>query len=361
MGFCTKILPGALYNKLLGIYSRQAVNIFVSILFFVFITAIAITIEKKFKECFRELSWYHVFFILLFVTGPFTFATFVKEFGLIDFFWAFFCLISILLIKNKYFKFLIPALIFLIILVHYSSVTSYVSVLLLIMLFLAADAESKKTRRQYIALFVLSLFTAVGETLYFLKYEYSNLKYSMEEFNNILLNERNADYLEYYDFSFYRSIPDGMQSAMQMNLTDLDTTSLTGFLKNMIYQIKVTLSMSCIEKNWFVGLLAVILFVLLSYVVISYARKTDKTVKKIISLLILPLTVCTALIGIFFSTDFARWLSHSFIVFFAFDLLIIFEDYNTFFEETKTAFEKFAGILSVYMVICMFTTVDIYP
>lgn len=358
MGFCTKILPGAIYNKLVGIYSYKAVSIYVNVIYFIFICLVAYLFEKFIKSVPEKYSFETFLIAVLFFTGPF-FSAFLCEFGMLDFYWALFTVIAIYFLRNKYLKWLLPVLIFSIILVHYSSVVCYVAALLLLLLYLAACEEDKGKKRSYLSIFAVSAVTAVSEILYFLRYEYDNLTYSVSEFNDILVNERNVKYLDYYDFALYRHVIDENNFPVT-SLDNVDVSSLSGFLKNILYQIEVTLKMSHLKYFWFVYIIAAVLLVFLLYILISYIKKTDKTAKKFVVALMILQFFAVAFIGLCLSTDIIRWLAHGFIILFSFSVFIIATDYKEFFEKFKMLLDKIYWPFIGYCLTYAFTITLIY-
>lgn len=352
MGFCTKILPGAIYNKLVGVYSESAMNVFVGILFFLFVVLVSFLLERYIKAIPKSSSKQAVLLVFLFLTGTFTIQMFVDEYGMLDFFWALFAVVSLLLLKNKYARWIVPVLLFATILVHYSSLVCYVAGILLIILFYAVVSKDKKEKASYYSLFSFSLITVVAETLYFLKNDYSNLTMSVEEFDSIMISERYVKYLDYYNYNFYRIVPDYFSE--YQSLDNVNTSTLSGFLANLKYQISIPLQSIDFERYWFVLVLALVLFVYLAIHLFLYIKKAESVQKKFIATLMILLFFCIFPVGLILSTDLVRWLGHSFIVLFAFVFIVLSNDYNDIYEKNRKLFDNLywfvLGFFIVYSV-----------
>ena len=91
MGFCTKLLPGSIYRLLVGIYSREAVSVYLLFVYLFFVILLAVLAEQ-FMRKFESNPRAAITFIIFFLTGPLTFNIFAVELGMLDFYWVIFFL-----------------------------------------------------------------------------------------------------------------------------------------------------------------------------------------------------------------------------------------------------------------------------
>ncbi|MBQ4243348.1 MAG: hypothetical protein II702_00405 [Clostridia bacterium] len=355
MGFCTKLLPGALYRLLVGVYTKEALTVYLNILYMLFSALLAFLLEKFILYSPKEYRFESCIISVLFLVGPLTFQMFQKILCMLDFYWVLFFAVGYILLKRKYLKFLLPAVLFAMILVHYSSAVCYVAATLLLILFFASGTDEKKERTSYLVLFAVSCVVSVTAALYFLAFEEQNLVYSLKEFDDVLLS-RNATYHEYYDFVFYRYVTPGTSSFF--SISSLETPHSAGdFLKNVFYQMGVTLQVSSkhIFEKIMVGFVSFV-FGIVFYVFnigfyISYFKSTGNRFKKTVAVLMLMLQLAVFFVGLFFSTDTIRWLSHSVIIMFTFMMTILIYDGEHAYKYIK---HKFSDVSRELLVIFCF-------
>lgn len=364
MGFCTKILPGDIYNRLVGVYDEKTMNLYLNIVYAVFFFLLSLLLEKFLTAMPRKYQKSTAVLLFLFITGPFTLATFVDEFGLLDFYWILLAIISLFFLQNKYLRWLIPVNIFLMVLVYYASTLCYVAGLLLLILYGAFSSGEKKEKRKSLVLFGLSFGTAFAETVYFLRNEYANLKFPMETFDSIM-QSRNVDNTIYYDYALYRVVVDSDIS----NAPDLNSNSgaVKGVFGEIATQIEMTLktlpglsNIHHFKPYWFCYILAAFLLVPLLYVLIVSLKKTDNKMKKATLGLMIASFFCIAAVGVFFSTDVARWLSHAFLVLFGYVFYLLCHDGCEALRRFERFLNKNAFFTAVFCLIYCLTTVHVY-
>lgn len=310
MGFCTKILPGAIYSAIFHKYSVALVSLWETILFLMFLVIISVLLERLYLS-FNNNDYIKLF-IFFALTGPCTLSIFIIEFGMLDVYWFYFAIIAICLIfSKKLVPFTIP-LAFLIVLVHYSSLLCYIPLIVLLMLYKSATSNDKSEKKILVVTASIFAITALSSSAYFMLFDTSNLKLSMDEFNNAL-NSRGSDYYLYYDFAFYRtdSSNDGLDIAQVINN---DNTALGNLLGILIQQIKVTISL--IKPHADIAgiiLLIPIIVIIMSFFVSKIKNKNTNLSNKIVLLLMILMFPISFSGGCMFSTDLLRWYSHAFI------------------------------------------------
>lgn len=359
MGFCTKILQGEIYRRLVGVYTEKAMNLYLNVLFFVFICLLSVLLERFLNAMPRQYVKSSLFLLFLFITGPFTLAAFVDEFGLLDFYWILFTVVSLFFLTHKILRWLIPVILFLTILIHYSSVLCYVAGVILLILFMAVRESDRKEKKQLFGLFTVSSLSSVAEVLYFVRFERENLRYPMEIFHKILLS-RGTDYFRYYDFAFYKSEELPLHMENVLTYSDIPDFIPDGTIKDIYYQIAVSLRLNTFEYYWFYYILAAFLFLLLVYVLIYAIRHTDHKGKKITEILMIALFFCIPLFSVFFSTDTMRWISHAFIILFGYVFYLLFYECRDVLEKLERFLKSYYYPVAVFCLIYCFTTVHIY-
>ena len=359
MGFCDKFFIGELYRLVSGKYTPEAASAFVSVFYALFIFLIAYLLDK-FTLAFKQNTKACVVLICFALVGPFSFNIFIKQFGMLDFFWAFFFFAAIVFLNNKYLKFFVPVLAVLMIFVHYGAMICYVAALLLVIVFYALKSESKKERISFILIFSLTLVLSVGFTLYFLRNDTGNLVYSVEQFRHIVQEERGA-YSGYYDIEFYKELPssayksDLYKAAYEQGFMGGNANEYTGLFQALITQIKTTFILSSLEKTIVCIIASIIPWFVLLYVLKGYFKKASAP-KKVLSVLFVGLCIVIELIGVFFSTDTPRWASHAVLLLFTFAFLVLYFDDRNGLERVENLFRK-PGYVFVYVLLFFYSNI----
>lgn len=327
MGFCTRLLPGSIYHFLVGIYSRKAISNYVRVLLTLFLLLVSILCERVYLRVEKKYKPSTIFLFALLVLGPLSLSMYAREMGILDFYWAFFFVISFLLLDSRIGKFFIPIFIFLMVLTHYASIICYVPALLLIILYLAVTSGSKSEKTEYAILFVVGLAVALVSTGYFALFERNNLTYSVEEFNKIL-DSRGADFKGYFDFVFYRHYTkEYLQSLNAYGILDIPNVQsdsvLMSIINYIVYQFRFNLKVAHFENDWFISIVAIFIIGFLVWVFAKYLKTVSKKSEKVaISLMLafFPFVLC----GWLFSADFVRWLGTPVVLLIFFLLAIVY-------------------------------------
>ena len=345
MGFCDKFLVGELYHLLVGKYSITAVSSFVNAFYVGFILMLAFLLEK-FALRFKQNGKATIILLCLFFTGPFSVGIFVKEFGMLDFFWAFLFVLAFIFLNQRFLRFLVPVLAALMVMVHYGAITCYLPALLLIIIFYSLKSESKSERLIYTLIFLFALLISVGLVFYFIKNNSSNLVYTAEEFVRILENQRHANSF-YYGYVLYRYLPpEALSNPIFKNSFDASLISnglanTTNIFELLYIQIKSTLTYTSLSKAAFVVAGSFLPLSLLIYVLFGFLKnKTKNIFNKILSCAFILLSMLILIIGCFLSTDTVRWCTHSVLLLLAFILTILYYDYTEGIERIERLFSK---------------------
>ena len=365
MGFCSRMLPGAVYNLLVGVYNMQAVSAFLYVLYFAFVLLLSFLLEK-FVCAFPENKQEVYFLMFLFLTGPFTLEIFFKEFGMLDFHWALLFAIACLFLRHRFLRFLIPLLVVLMNMTHYGAMICYVAAVLLLLLFFSVKATTKQERYVYLLLFFITLLVGIGSTVFFLINDSNDLVYSLQEFDKILSEERHSASW-YYDFYLYKYIPSDMLEAHPFFKAANDLQfdgkiqSLSDLGLFIISQIKTTFSFEASSKFLTINFSSIFLFVFLGYILFAYFKENKNLIKRFLSFLFFALALLISLAGMLFSTDNTRWLGHSFIILFVFVFFVLYYDYRAGIKKIQTLLSKpNMFFVSVFLFFYAFTVIDPY-
>ena len=343
MGFCSRILPGEIYYRLVGVYSQTAVSVYLLFVYALFIIMLALLVDRfALKFCQKQKACFVL--LIFFLTGPVTFNVLVSELGMLDFYWALFFLMACLCLKNKYLKFTVPLFVVLMVMTHYAALACYAAALMLIILFFAAKSDSKKEKITYLCIFVFSFIIGIGLALYFLTHDSSNLVYNVDEFRNILQKDRNALSF-YYDYSFYKYFGSEyantrLYAAYSAGIAGEEFMYTKNIFEIALHQIKANLQYTSISQLVISIVLGLIPQSLLIYILVGYFKKKPAKKKRWIFVLFLLLCIGCELVGCFFSNDTPRWVGNSVIILFVFTLYILHYEYEQGMERVEALFQK---------------------
>ena len=324
IGFCTKLLPGAIYNAIFSTTDAKVVNLYFTVIYHIFLALLSFMLEiflKKFNSKDRLVA---LVLVLFFITGPATFSIHTFRLGMLDTYWLFFSVLFIVAIQNKVLKWFIPVLFVSSFLIHVSAMVSFVPFFALIVLLEAM--HSVKNRKANLCIFGACVFASFVTFIYFTSNESSNLMLNVNEFRDFISGRNLSlwdDYTLYYDFALFRiSYLDGLP---------IETES--GLFVDFLLQIKETFR--AYKGLWGGYYLDVLNDIIVCFPIVflfyKYIFEQIKQVRNnklwlfmwLCSLFLLPLVF---VIGILCSPDITRWFGHSFLVLFA---LIMYNIYRT--------------------------------
>ena len=346
MGFCSRFLPGALYQALFPRLSQTFVNLWETI----WIVAIWILLAFMLEKFYFRFRTHRAtpLFLFLFLCGPCTFGMFCNEFGMLDVHWLPFLFCAILCLQEKRCYPLLIVIPPILALIHYNAVICQIPFLLLLMLWQAARCRGGERKLLFVCT-ALALLCGVGMTAYFVLYEKQNLVWSMEDFNQIL-RDRGATYLVYFDYVLYGVHPDDVAYVDAGN----------GVLTAVLQQIVMTLTLI----NVFPLLFAFFITSPVLYVIARYflccIKSADSRCERLAlwgMLLMFPATVVANLL---FSTDVIRWFSHAFLCLFASFLYVLYRTRGAQWETVEARIKKIPqSATAVYAFIYMMAKLQI--
>lgn len=310
IGFCSRLLPGAIYHLLVGVYDYTTASIYLMFFYIIYILLLSALIVKIVKRIPKDCSFASIVLLVLLLTGSFSISMYFKQVGILDFYLSFFLVIALLLVDNKYLKYSIPVISFLMVLVHYSADISHLTILFMVLLGFILFAKNKKTRIEYSIILVISALIAVTASLYFMKYDQANLKYTVDEFTQ-LMKSRKAEDATYYIYGLYRVVPESFIATagdkVIKDLTSIPSGDLFGSIK---MQILYNLRFVSIRGITITSSLCLVFAVFLYSIFIKYIRSVSEKKVKLFCIMVLLVFPVFLLSSLLFSTDYVRWFGH---------------------------------------------------
>ena len=344
MGFCTRILPGAVYHALIGKYEYGAVSAFVTVFYLLLAALVSFFADRFFAAAPAREKKTCLFLLFLFLSGPFTFGIEIREFGMLDLYWLLFFAAGVLLLPNKRLKWLLPLCFAGMIFIHFAALFCYAATLLALILFFAAKAEDRREKRQYYALLGVCFLLTVGLSGYFIQFESENAVYPVEQFNAIL-RERGVIYPEYLDSTLYRMTDSSIATpvyAHERYTVDPDSAGLTRFVQWILYYAWAAVSFpQQYARLWFLFLLELPLAALLIGLLLSYGRlKKGNGALRLTVLVMLLLFFGTTAVGFLFSSDTFRWIAHAVTGLFAGCFTALYYDWREGFAKARRMIKR---------------------
>lgn len=366
MGFCSKILPGAIYNIFFDSVTFFKVTLYESILLILFFVAVSVLLEKVMLSIDSQYKKSATIMMLFFLTGPVTFGGYVKQMGMIDVYWLFLTAFFLFALYNKKTRLLLPIIAVLCVAVHYSAIICFVPFFALLILYKASCTDDKKEKKLLNINFFVTVILSLASTVYFVIFEKKNLTYSREEFDKILLDRGVLETnLNYYDFAFYN-----YSEGNEEFLSELEMNFDLGYLFDVIWQqigtnqtFFKTLSSG---EIWitaafiFALIVPLVVFVFKAFVTVIKKNKENKIkVFSLVCMMLLP--VATLGCCFLFSTDLIRWILHAFLPLFVSFIFVLYYEGK---EMWKLVHEKISavpsGLLIIYFMVYSLSVFDPY-
>ncbi len=330
VGFCSRIMQGALHNLFVASPSMASASVYLTVVFVIVAGVVAFLGEKFIIQVDARYRKTAIIIFLFLLTGPSTFAMFIKIFGLIDVFWVLAAALSLLCLQKKQLYFLIVPLAVFMIFVYYGAILCYVPFLAIILLYKISTTPEKKEKRFLTAVFFVTVVATIGLSVYFAAFERSNLVFTMEEFDKFLV-DRGVDpgNLFYYDFSFYRYTESFMDNNEVYLPSADDGTSAGAFIKLLFQQIYVALTLkefTYVTPFVLIMILPVVLFVYRFLIrAMKQVGRKDK-LKGFALFCAMVFFPFVAVIGCCFSTDVVRWIGNAFLPFLSIFIYVIYKE-----------------------------------
>ena len=365
MGFCPRLLPGAVYKALIGVYAYAPVSAFVTVFYLLLAGLTSFFMERFFEAAPPKEKKICLTLIFLFLAGPFTFGIYIREFGMLDLYWAVLFALGLLLLQKKRLKWLTPLCLIGMVFVHFAAVLCYGALLLLLILFFAAKTEDRAEKKQDYLLFALCFLVTAGLTGYFVLFESENLVLPVGEFNE-LLRSRGVTFPEYLDSTLYRMTdPSVAQQTRDIARNDVDpaSTGIARFIQWLLHYAWGAYAFSQrYTRLWFFFLLELPPAALLLWLQVSYFRRRKGNAPgRLCALLMILLFFGTSVVAFLFTTDNVRWLAHALAGLFISTYAVLYYDYREGFQKARSFLLR-AGkpALAVYLLIYALVSFDPY-
>lgn len=369
IGFCSRLLPGAIYNLLIPTTQENVVNLYVNILYYLFLFAVSFMLEKFLYKFDGKNRFIAFIIVLFFITGPATFAMHTIEIGMLDMYWLFLAGIFLIIVQNKYLKWLVPIIFVLSVFIHYGAMLSFVPFFALIVLL--EGSRNEKVSKSYMIIFAVSCLLSIAVFIYFIALWEDNLFMSLEDFRKFISERNNSQWENnnYYEYVLYRIIPDELVAELE----EAPLSSDSGFIMQVLDAIfrPIRLSLKCFAmtpKQYYtdfardVFVSTPIVVVLYKFVLSFFKKEKENKLRRFVwfcALCLLPFTVLT---GLLCSVDLIQWFGHGVMCLFT---LVIYGLYkspdNDYLEKLNNRVNNSSHLaIIIYFVFYMMCTVEPY-
>ena len=334
-GFATKLLPGAVFNAILGKHASLATaTVYETVLLMLIFAGVSVFLER-FLRCVGTEQRLPAFYLLLFfVTGSYTFSIFSEELGMLDVYWVLLSLLFLCFLEHKVLRFLTPVLFVAALLVHFSALLSCIVLFAILLLYRGAVAKERREKKIYLALFAVSVVVTAASFLFFVFFETRTLS-SMEEIRDTI-KAHGSEYYYYYDYAFF-------DNYFGEPIVPASVTSMAGSLQKilltLLHRVRFRIDLAkdigfVVPLSFFGGLviLSPILFVVYRFHLQCFRSETDK-LRRFCTLLMMLQFPTMVLASMLFSVDTTRWLSHEFLAFYTCLFAVLFYE-----EKRRIAF-----------------------
>lgn len=381
MGFCSRFLPGAIFNLIFKTPTILKATIYETVLLVGFFAVLSVFLSKISKSLAPDNRPAFLLLTLFFLTGPGTFSIYSYQIGMLDVYWMFFGAIFFVLLKNRYLRRLIPAVCFLCLMIHYSVILCYIPLFALIALYEADRSENRREKTSFFLLFTLICLVAVPSFFYFVLTDSTNHTYSKEQFDAILESRGAFNHL-YYDTTAYASddvvnnlIKDGVLTSEQareyLDPIVLSPEKYHGIallvneiwkhihLMTLLYSLDVYTKALIKQLVIYIAELPLII-TMFRYFIARIKERKNKLTTFIFVCAVIYYPVISLMTPLL-SSDTVRWMSHSFMVPFVFLMYCIYRDKDNCITKIKELTSKIpTAIKAVYLVIYSLLIFDPY-
>ncbi len=363
MGFCSKLLVGSIFNFFHNEISQEKVLIYELLLMILLFVAVAVFCEKLLKKAPTEDRRTAFLVIFFFLSGPGTFAQFMRDLGTLDVYWLFITILFFVCLSNKH---LYPLLIIpfvICVLVHFASLICFIPFFVIITLYKLSCTENKNERKKLWICLTVSAVSAVALAVYFVMYEKSNVTYTIDEFHKIL-ESKGVEHFRYYDWYLYQV----GESELKGHIEEFEVTQGLWYgIRTVFQQIQYTVIMlyrypeflDNVSKAFMVALpVSVFLF---AFIIQHIKNNHQCRFKVFVLCLALMLFLATPLAGLMFSLDYVRWFVHAFISLFVTVFYVCYTEKQSLWSVFQRIIQKVPTlVMLLYFVVYAVNTYDLY-
>ena len=360
LGFCSKLLPGAIYNIFFDSVSSFKTTAYLFVLLLLFYVVLSFVLEKfilKIKEENRKTAFIILAFLL---TGPVSLALHSYYPGMLDMYWVFCALLFFVLLSAKQLKPLIFLPFVLCVTVYFASLLCFIPFFAIILLYEISCTQEKKQKALLWVLFIVSVVAAVGLGGYFAIFEENNLALSIEEFHEIYSKRGlDIDHFFYFDQSLYKDIESFGYDEFEVFELKSDS-AIERILWEIALRINYNLTAIGIKDKLVIFALAFPLFSFILWFMLSQAKvnfKSKNILKGFANVCMVILPFFTIFTSVLFSEDIIRWISHGFITLTASFIFILYNEGDQAWNWVREKIEKIPFVALLFYFIFNATTI----
>ena len=353
LGFCTKLLPGAIYHLLVGKYNEKAMTVYVRIISLLLILLLSILAQRIYSALSDYTKNSVLLFLVLCLACPCTFYYSLQFEGCLDAYWIILFLLCVLFAQNKILRWSIPLLVFLIVLVHEGAVLCYIPLTMLVLLLKAVCCEDKKEKAALFSVFALTVAVSVGAVGYFMLNNHVNVKVSDFEQLGKFFDSRNVTSRFYYEWYFFEASVDGgvHPDYFPDYLFSSSASPLVQLIFKVLRQMYYTVSTSDYIRPLPQILYSLPLFAAPCVVLIKVVKQhSEKKMVRLLAVCFLLLPLLSIFSGLAFSNDVQRWFSHALICLLGGVIAVSCFTGANCFSEIETLIRKHYPIIVPYLI-----------
>ena len=386
-GFCSHLLPGAVYNLFVAEPSETTANIYMCILMLLFLGAVSLLLEKLVLSLPEKQQPLCLVLVAFYLTGPATFSPYIYSFGFIDVHWLFFFAPFIPLLQKKWGRLLLPVIPILIVMTNHGAIINWAPFCCLLILYEVTLTLDKSAKKRLMAIFLAAILTSTTTFVYFLTNDKKNAAYTVEEFTQII-EEQGYDpeyfYYQYYIFYDTMNVFDYLKEkdendtllALFRNFfgdeeinKDYFPSLAEGRVKRMLNNVANRLMQHLIIKSerelgqtkeelkmlsLLLVLLAPVIYLLYAVLRSKWRAAKGNGLDRFLCLCLLLFFPASAFFPLLGSTDSCRWAMHAFLMLFTLILYMLFREKETVLNVLREKLVRVprAALLLYFLIYC---------
>lgn len=363
VGFCTRVLPGAIYNLIFDELNTKTVSIYYYALITLSYMFLSYLAEKLFKVLEKTNKKYAPL-IALFVPVVYCCCAFIGDlFTLLDYYWLLSMLLFFIFISNKKLYFFVPFICLFAIMCHSACALSFIPLFALTLLYKVICTKDKKERKILVAVLTVSFVSSVAFFLYMRLFEYGNLNYTAEEFHKMMI-DKGATYTGYMEFPFFGDVYDDynyykdvlIESGADFITIDYSKSPLSVLIQTIILQVQTNLVVAdhFYDLKYCVAYIPLVVFII-KLLVERVLQKNISKAKKFIYVNSVLLFLFVIASGLLLSTDTTRWIGLAVIILFSVFAYMLTQE-KDFAERTVESLESLSPAVTVMYLLVFFNS-----
>lgn len=327
MGFCSRLLPGAIYNLFFDSVSPAKTAAYVNTLLVIFFIVMSFLLEKLVLSVESGHRKTALIILAFFITGPATFAIHIHYPGMLDMYWVFCALFLFVLLSKKQLTPLIFLPFVLCVTVYFASLICFIPFFVIIVLYKISYSESKKEKAILWSFLIFAALAAVALSIYFAVFENGNLIYTIDEFHEIY-SKKGTDRFFYFDQNLYKDVYT-YDLEKYATYQPENGTNIELIFGEILLRVNYTFSkMTLSDKLIIFALIAPVFSLVFAFLFteLKYNIKSKNRLKAFANICTIALPFFTLFSSVFFSEDLVRWIGHAFLTLFATFLYLLYKE-----------------------------------